>query len=434
MFLYTVLTYSRDLDQDGGIFHSSHLTQAANPNVSTSFYVGPQTDSDGRFFTGNRKKYDSYLFFLLFSCSGGCSFLHIFLSSFFLWLILHRYSLDLLSDCYNTIVLPIVLSSSRRYPPVQHAHTSEPSRFWELTHGADPSVLFPSPMASFRTADRAQTTSGAFTLDASSATRGLVKLSASQSLSEYMTRNEAELLQRTLKQARRINFDNERAAALSSGDAEQSQGQQQQQEQRRGLGGDRGRKRSASAPPRSGSRGGSRSLLGRRGINSNASDNMAFVLQRGGGEGGGGGGSGASSVASGAASERDSATSAGGTSRASSNYSRSGLTHSGTSAMNSTDASYVNKLQTAAKIERWASGSLAEYFVARENITPPAPSAPAPAPAGRASVGTEKRGESPVRYNKTLLRRQRSESVGQYGGSNSVSQSAPFATSLNAPL
>lgn len=150
-------------------------------------------------------------------------------------------------------------------------------------------------------------------------------------------------------------------------------------------------RRSASAPPRT--------LLGRvSGMVNNTSSNMFSVLHQ----------------------QADNA----------STSSISSATHTATSGMNSHDASYTNKLQTAAKIARWAPGSLANYYQNREGLVV---GNSAPAATGAAdAVGPKKVRPSRRQFAHTSFEETnpngppRARSISR--GSHSVSSGAPFAT------
>ncbi len=77
---------------DGGTFSSSLKSQTAQPTLSTSMFIGDDQDLC-RFETGDRR---------------------------------------------------------RKVPQARHAHTDEPSRFWELTQSSEVAVLYPSPVHSLR--------------------------------------------------------------------------------------------------------------------------------------------------------------------------------------------------------------------------------------------------------------------------------------------
>lgn len=151
-------------------------------------------------------------------------------------------------------------------------------------------------------------------------------------------------------------------------------------------------RRSASAPPRT--------LLGRSsGMLNNASQNMFSLLHQQASDG-------------------------------ASTSSISSATHTATSGMNSHDASYTNKLQTAAKIARWAPGSLASYYQNREGLVVGNSVSVAPATAESA---TPKRARSARRqFEHTSF--EETNPVGPSSvrsisrSSRSVSSGAPFAT------
>ncbi len=141
---------------DGGTFAASRRSQMANPSSSTSIFVCEDRDIV-RTETGERRK---------------------------------------------------------KIPQPQYAHSSDPSRFWELTQTSEVAVLYPQPMRSMRAPFPDKNKSS---LDSTCAARGIVRVNTKHSDSDKM--RSAMFLD---------GADGERAA----------------------------RKRSASAPPRSAGRNG----------------------------------------------------------------------------------------------------------------------------------------------------------------------------------
>lgn len=255
---------------------------------------------------------------------------------------------------------------------------SDPSRYWGSGEGVTTSALFPSPMPTFRSNNIRDVIRGGDAVDPSDALRGVVSLAPTAEHVQRMGRAEAQLQQA---------YGDQRGRAATRGEGETGSAP----------------RRAASAPPRT--------LLGRSsGMLNNASGNVASLLQPD-----------VSSASSVDPSLRTRSSAATGT------YTQSSSVATG-------DSAYSQKLDTAAKIARWAPGALSSYYESRERLNLGGSTDGALPSAGRRMKSSLKR--------HTPAPGAAASSSGSAGGSAasvgsagsravSVSSGAPFATGAN---